>query len=102
LINEPSQVGASKTPVHLFGWGFLFCGAAAIRPGEPRGETYTSQMNTTSVAWEARLADLWKRLDATPAANFQDAMRQLTAELPEGHAVALFEMGSALDSTGSP
>jgi tetratricopeptide (TPR) repeat protein len=59
-------------------------------------------MNTTSVAWEFRLADLWKRLDTLPHASFIDAMRQLTAELPAGHAVAHFEMGAAHDSTGSP
>jgi tetratricopeptide (TPR) repeat protein len=73
-----------------------------IRLRAPRGETYTAPMNSTSVAWEARLAELWKRIDTLPDASFVDAMRQLTAELPEGHAVALFEMGAAHDSTGSP
>jgi tetratricopeptide (TPR) repeat protein len=59
-------------------------------------------MNTTESPWEARLAHLWKRLDEFQGNGFVDAMRQLTAELPKGEPVALFEMGAAYDSTGSP
>ena len=57
-------------------------------------------MNSTSATWESRLADLWTLLDEYGAAKFLDAMRQLTAELPKKHPVALFEMGAAYDSTG--
>ena len=63
---------------------------------------HTPQMNTTDPTWESRLADLWKALDDCGEAEFIDAMRRLTAELPEGDPVALFELGAAHDSTGSP
>jgi tetratricopeptide (TPR) repeat protein len=63
---------------------------------------HTPQMNATELAWERRLADLWSRLDELEAADFVDTMRRLTAELPEGDPVALFELGAAYDSTGSP
>jgi tetratricopeptide (TPR) repeat protein len=59
-------------------------------------------MNTTDANWESRLADLWSSLDECGAAEFVDAMSQLTAELPEGNPVGLFELGAAYDSTGSP
>jgi tetratricopeptide (TPR) repeat protein len=64
--------------------------------------THTIPMNTTNADWEHRLADLWSRLDGCSDAAFVDAMRQLTAELPHGDPVALFELGAAHDSTGSP
>jgi len=63
---------------------------------------HTPLMNATELAWEGRLADLWKRLDELGGADFVVAMRRLTAELPEGDPVALFELGAAYDSTGSP
>jgi tetratricopeptide (TPR) repeat protein len=59
-------------------------------------------MNTNDSNWERRLAELWKRLDDCEAAKFVADMRQLTAELPTQHPVALFELGAAYDSTGSP
>ena len=59
-------------------------------------------MNATELAWEGRLADLWNRLDELGGADFVVAMRRLTDELPEGDPVALFELGAAYDSTGSP
>jgi tetratricopeptide (TPR) repeat protein len=59
-------------------------------------------MNTAEIAWEERLADLWKGLDAWGEAEFVAAMCRLTAELPDGNPVALFELGAAHDSTGSP
>lgn len=52
--------------------------------------------------WERRLAELWHTLDDQPGSSFIAAMEQLTAELPYGHPVALFELGAAFDSTGSP
>lgn len=58
-------------------------------------------MNTKST-WEARLAELWQRLDQISESEFIAAMRKLTAELPEGDPIALFELGAAHDSTGFP
>jgi tetratricopeptide (TPR) repeat protein len=63
---------------------------------------HTSPMNTAEPSWEARLARLWSRLEELEAIEFVEAMRQLTSELPEGEPVALFELGAAYDSTGSP
>jgi tetratricopeptide (TPR) repeat protein len=59
-------------------------------------------MNTIDPAWESRLAHLWKRLDVLEGVEFIEAKRQLTSELPDGEPVALFELGAAHDSTGSP
>ena len=59
-------------------------------------------MNTPNTAWESRLADLWRTIDERGCAEFVESMRQLTAELPEGNPDALFELGAAYDSTGSP
>lgn len=59
-------------------------------------------MNTTDATWESRLADLWKTLDERSGTEFVGAMHQLTAELPQDNPVALFELGAAHDSTGSP
>ena len=63
---------------------------------------HTPRMNPTKLTWESRLSDLWKRLDEYGEAEFVSAMRLLTAELPETSPVALFELGAAYDSTGSP
>ena len=59
-------------------------------------------MKMPDPAWETRLADLWKCVDGRRAADSVDAMRQLCSELPDGDPVALFELGAAYDSTGSP
>jgi tetratricopeptide (TPR) repeat protein len=59
-------------------------------------------MDSAETAWERRLAELWARLDDIEASAFVEAMLQLTAELPQGSPVALFELGAAHDSTGSP
>ena len=59
-------------------------------------------MTTPDPVWEARLAELWKRLDESDGKAFVAAMRHLTDELPAGHPVGLFELGAANDSTGSP
>jgi tetratricopeptide (TPR) repeat protein len=63
---------------------------------------HTSSMKTPDAAWENRLADLWTSLDDRGEAEFVDEMHRLTSELPEGHPVALFELGAAHDSTGLP
>jgi Tetratrico peptide repeat len=59
-------------------------------------------MKPIESAWEARLTDLWGRLDEIEEAPFLEAMCQLTSELAPGHPVALFELGAAHDSTGAP
>lgn len=59
-------------------------------------------MNNTEPSWDARLALLWTRLDDFEATVFVEAMQQLITELPDGDPVALFELGAAYDSTGSP
>ena len=63
---------------------------------------HTPQMNIIEPVWECRLGELWNRLDEMPGDDFVSAVRQLTTELPQGHPVALFEVGAAYDSTGSP
>ncbi|MFP3990155.1 tetratricopeptide repeat protein [Streptomyces sp. E11-3] len=52
--------------------------------------------------WEQRAADLWNALDTFEPADFRAKVRTLTDELPDGHAVADFELGCAHDSTGMP
>lgn len=59
-------------------------------------------MENTDSNWEKRLADLWTTIDGTDGEDFIRQMHALTAELPEGHAVSLFERASAQDSTGHP
>ena len=59
-------------------------------------------MNTIEPSWDARLSHLWTRLDEFEGADFVEAMRTLITELPERDPVALFELGAAYDSTGSP
>jgi tetratricopeptide (TPR) repeat protein len=71
--------------------------------GQPRFVPHTLLMETTDEAdWEGRLADLWGRLAELGQAGFVLAMRQLVAERSDGDPVALFELGAAYDSTGSP
>ncbi len=63
---------------------------------------HTPEMNPTDASWESRISDLWSTFGERADAEFVEAMRQLTAELPEGSPIALFELGAAHDSTGSP
>ena len=58
------------------------------------------QTNGAAAAWEKRLADAWASLDEHSESDFRALIDSLVAELPEGSAVALFERGAALDSTG--
>ncbi len=55
-------------------------------------------------AWERRVEALWAGADDHDDASFVAAMDALCAELPRGEGVAeaLYERGSALDSTGHP
>ena len=50
--------------------------------------------------WERRLAELWAAFDATDAETFVARIEALAAELPENHAIGLFERACAQDSTG--
>ena len=59
-------------------------------------------MTLPSLEWEQRVAALWKKLDALDEVVFVEQMRALAEELSPGHPVALFELGSAHDSTGFP
>jgi tetratricopeptide (TPR) repeat protein len=51
-------------------------------------------------SWERRMADLWTAFDDHDPADFLARVHALTAELPSGNAIALFELASAYDSTG--
>jgi hypothetical protein len=53
-------------------------------------------------SWEARAADLWKKIDDLAEIEFISRIEALVAELPTGNAVGLFERGAAQDSTGHP
>ncbi|MCK1798366.1 tetratricopeptide repeat protein [Streptomyces sp. XM4193] len=53
----------------------------------------------TTPEWERRCAALWESFDDHSPAEFRAAVDALTAELPDGHPVALFERASALDAT---
>ncbi len=50
--------------------------------------------------WEQRLAELWERIDDYDEQEFLTRIEAMTAELPDESAVATFERGAALDSTG--
>ncbi|WP_344570453.1 tetratricopeptide repeat protein [Streptomyces axinellae] len=56
--------------------------------------------------WEARVAEVWARLDALVeergSGGFRAVIEELAAELPRGSAVADFERASSFDSTGHP
>jgi hypothetical protein len=57
-------------------------------------------MNPVAGDWEARVAALWKRLDAMEPTQFVAAMDALAAERGEGDAAGLFERAAARDSVG--
>jgi len=54
-----------------------------------------------TVAWEQKIADLWSAFDKLSAADFLAKISALVGELPENHAIGLFELASANDSTGN-
>ncbi|MBV9737048.1 MAG: tetratricopeptide repeat protein [Candidatus Eremiobacteraeota bacterium] len=56
----------------------------------------------TNAAWERRMAALWSAFDDYDGEEFLERVEGLTAELPHGDAVALFETASANDSIGRP
>ncbi|MGC5166644.1 tetratricopeptide repeat protein [Luteimicrobium sp. DT211] len=55
-------------------------------------------------SWEERIAAAWyrARTEEVPDDELRDTVGTLVAELPAGHPVALYETGSAWDSTGVP
>jgi predicted acetyltransferase len=57
-------------------------------------------MNDTDANWEQRLDDLWATIDSLTPDTFIARLDAVLAELPPGHAIALFERGAAQDSTG--
>ena len=59
-------------------------------------------MSNSEASWERRLAALWAALDAYDSGDFVAQIESLTAELPRGSAIGLFERASAQDSTGHP
>ncbi|WP_331766639.1 tetratricopeptide repeat protein [Embleya sp. NBC_00896] len=50
--------------------------------------------------WERRIAELWATFDDHEPDDFLVRVRTLVAELPAEHAVGLFELAAAHDSTG--
>lgn len=62
----------------------------------------TEPFNATPPPWEKKLSNLWGCLDSYAEAKFIPEMIQLIAERTVGHAVALFEVGTAHDSISSP
>ena len=55
-----------------------------------------------SAEWEQRVEALWAAFDEHAEDEFLAAMERLVAERPADDPLALFEHGSALDSTGHP
>lgn len=53
-------------------------------------------------AWEKQLDKLWAAFEGYDADDFVARLDSLVAELPADSAIALFERGSAQDSTGHP
>ncbi|MBS0319562.1 MAG: tetratricopeptide repeat protein [Proteobacteria bacterium] len=52
--------------------------------------------------WESRVAALWQRMTDMAPDAFVERLRVLASERPASDPVALFELGSAQDSTGHP
>jgi tetratricopeptide (TPR) repeat protein len=57
-------------------------------------------MSAISTEWNERMAALWSAFDSFEEAEFVAKVDALAAELPPGDARALYERGSAQDSTG--
>ncbi|MFE6104381.1 tetratricopeptide repeat protein [Streptomyces laurentii] len=66
----------------------------------PDQRTTDSAPPAPSADWEARIARVWAAMDDVPPEEFRARVKELTAELPDGHPVAAFELASAHDSTG--
>jgi len=57
-------------------------------------------MTGVDAEWEQRITDLWTEIDDHGEEEFVALVESLTAELPPGSAIALFERAAAFDSTG--
>jgi hypothetical protein len=57
-------------------------------------------MQSIDKTWEARCQALWRELDRLDADTFVARMTALVGELEPGHAIGLFELACAQDSTG--
>src|SRR5207249_848023 len=74
------------------------------RPSSPRGDSSREPIRHRRVSemndLEQRLADVWTEVDELDEQEFLTRIEALTSELPADSAVAVFERGAALDSTG--
>ena len=59
-------------------------------------------MSTADSAWEKRVDELWKAIDAYEPEEFVARLDTLVSDLLLDSAIGLFERGSAQDSTGHP
>ncbi len=59
-------------------------------------------MPNVDAQWEERMLELWATLDDYQQDEFIAVVDRLTAELPEGNPIGLFEQAGARDSTGHP
>jgi tetratricopeptide (TPR) repeat protein len=57
-------------------------------------------MITPEPDWERRIAVLWAAFDDHEPADFLAKVKEMAGELPDGDAVAEYELGSAHDSIG--
>ena len=71
-----------------------------MQPGPVMPTSPNDAVGAVDALWESRLATTWQSLGSVAAPDFVRAIDALAAELPDGHAVGLFERGSAQDSTG--
>ena len=57
-------------------------------------------MSETEMSWDHGVAAVWAAMDSYEPEAFVEKIERLTAELPSGDALGLFERASAHDSTG--
>ncbi|HWK93169.1 MAG TPA: tetratricopeptide repeat protein [Luteimicrobium sp.] len=76
----------------------------AALPQQPPTPSDAAEHSAPAGAWEERVAAVWyeARTVEIPDDELRATVAELVAELPEGHPVALYETGSAWDSTGFP
>ena len=57
-------------------------------------------MTSANDDWEKRISELWAAIDDHDENEFVALIDRMTAELPAGNAIGLFERAAARDSTG--